>query len=216
LPPPPLTPLPNPNPHRTQIRFEKAYVDAFTPEERGTVVAPRFGEWLQGLPDGYTDFGAKSVAPLDSPPPEAPLLRTLDLFSGVGGLTLGIRRYARPLAYCEADATIRLILQARMDSGHLHHATIFDDVATLTEARLRADPGVAAELPSPAAPLNSAIDMVVAGPVVATPPLFPPFAFLLTVGETKQVSLPGSIEMRNASWLRRCEELAVSSSRRYH
>ena len=85
-------------------------------------------------------------------------MRSLDLFTGCGGLTIGIRRWATPVAYCEADAQARLILQSRIDTGHLHDATVFDDVRTLTEEGLRTDLGA-----PEGAPLSNYIDLIAAG-----------------------------------------------------
>ena len=48
------------------------------------VVNPIFGEWLYGLPQHWTDAKRHIRAPLADPP----LLKSLDLFTGVGGLTL--------------------------------------------------------------------------------------------------------------------------------
>ncbi len=141
----------------TQLRFEKTYVERFTPEVRGTVVSPEFGEWMMGLPRNYTDWTSRDVEPLP-PLAEEPPLRSLDLFTGCGGLTLGIRRWARPVAYCEADAQARLILQSRIDTGHLPNATVFDDVRTLTEEGLRTDLSVPRD-----EPLSRSIDVIVAG-----------------------------------------------------
>lgn len=46
-------------------------------------------------------------------------LRTLDLFSGIGDMTLALEGLARPLAYCEADAFCQRVLKARMADGDL-------------------------------------------------------------------------------------------------
>lgn len=63
-------------------------------------------------------------------------LRTLDLFSGVGGLTLGTREWCDTVCYCEYDARARAVLRARMGSDELDTAPIHDDVNTIGTAEM--------------------------------------------------------------------------------
>jgi site-specific DNA-cytosine methylase len=72
------------------------------------------------------------------PPPPPPPLRSLDLFSGIGGLTLALRGVAEPVAYCDIEPTARAVLEDRMARGLLPRAPVSDDVQTLTPAWLRA------------------------------------------------------------------------------
>lgn len=66
----------------------------------------------------------------------------LSLFSGIGGFDLGLERAGmRPLAFCEADPFCRSIL-----AKHWPEIPIYDDIRTLTSARLRADGIAAADL----------------------------------------------------------------------
>ena len=55
----------------------------------------------------------------------------LDLFSGIGGISLGLRDYVRPIAYCEIDRYCRGVLLSRMVSGLLPEAPIWDDIKNL-------------------------------------------------------------------------------------
>jgi len=55
----------------------------------------------------------------------------LDLFSGIGGLSLALEPWVRPIAYCESDRYAQANLLSRMRSGELTHAPIWDDVRTL-------------------------------------------------------------------------------------
>jgi DNA (cytosine-5)-methyltransferase 1 len=64
------------------------------------------------------------------------MLRGLDLFSGIGGLSLALSEWVRPVAYCEIDAYARGVLLSRMRSGELAVAPIWDDVSTLAGLRL--------------------------------------------------------------------------------
>lgn len=59
------------------------------------------------------------------------MLNGLDLFSGIGGITLGLREWVRPRYYCELDRYAQGVLLSRMSSGDLPLAPIWDDVRTL-------------------------------------------------------------------------------------
>ena len=61
--------------------------------------------------------------------------RVLDLFSGIGGFSLGLERTGgfKTVAFCEIDAEARAVL-----SKHWPGVPIFDDVQTLTAERLQA------------------------------------------------------------------------------
>lgn len=66
-------------------------------------------------------------------------LNGLDLFSGIGGLTVALEPWVRTVAYCEADSYAQSILLSRMASGDLPAAPIWDDVRTLRASDL---PGI--------------------------------------------------------------------------
>lgn len=55
----------------------------------------------------------------------------LDLFSGIGGLTLALEPWVKPIAYCESDRWAQSLLLSRMRDGSLQVAPIWDDVKTL-------------------------------------------------------------------------------------
>ncbi len=55
----------------------------------------------------------------------------LDLFSGIGGLTLALSEWVQPVAYCELEPYARGVLLSRMADGQLPQAPIWDDVRTL-------------------------------------------------------------------------------------
>ena len=56
----------------------------------------------------------------------------LDLFSGIGGLTLALEPWVRPLAYCEKDKYCQSVLLSRQTSNQLPNAPIWDDILTLS------------------------------------------------------------------------------------
>jgi DNA (cytosine-5)-methyltransferase 1 len=68
-------------------------------------------------------------------------MRVLDLFSGIGGFSLGLERAGfRTVAFCEIDPYCRRVL-----AKHWPEVPCFDDVRTLNAARLDAN-GIAADV----------------------------------------------------------------------
>jgi site-specific DNA-cytosine methylase len=61
----------------------------------------------------------------------SPLMTSLDLFSGVGGITHALSGIAKPIAYCEIDKGCQQILQKLMKKGMIPKANIQDDVKNL-------------------------------------------------------------------------------------
>jgi DNA (cytosine-5)-methyltransferase 1 len=59
------------------------------------------------------------------------MLYGLDLFSGVGGITLALAPWVTPVMYCECDRYAQSVLLSRMADGHLPTAPIWDDIRTL-------------------------------------------------------------------------------------
>lgn len=55
----------------------------------------------------------------------------LDLFSGIGGISIALSPWVRPIAYCEVDRFAQSVLLSRMDDGTLPFAPIWDDITTL-------------------------------------------------------------------------------------
>lgn len=65
------------------------------------------------------------------------MLRSLDLFSGIGGLTLALEEVACPVAYCDAAPVAQRVLAARIADGSLPAAPICEDVHALNKKWLR-------------------------------------------------------------------------------
>jgi hypothetical protein len=63
------------------------------------------------------------------------MLRSIDLFSGIGGLALALAGVAEPVAYCDVDPAARRVLRANIEAGRLPDAQIFDDVRTMRAPR---------------------------------------------------------------------------------
>ena len=59
------------------------------------------------------------------------MMNGLDLFSGIGGLTVALEKYVKPIAYCENDRYAQAVLMSRMWDGRIPVAPIWDDVRTL-------------------------------------------------------------------------------------
>lgn len=70
------------------------------------------------------------------------MLQVLDLFSGIGGFTLGLERTGgfKTVAFCEIEPFARRVLRK-----HWPEVPIYDDVRSLTAERLNAD-GIAADV----------------------------------------------------------------------
>lgn len=59
------------------------------------------------------------------------MITALDLFSGYGGISYGLRDYIKPIAYCEIDRYARAILASRISEGELNIAPILSDVRNI-------------------------------------------------------------------------------------
>lgn len=70
------------------------------------------------------------------------MLNGLDLFSGIGGLSLALAPWIRPLAYCENDRYAQCVLLSRMARTSLPCAPIWDDIRTLRAGLLQGPPDV--------------------------------------------------------------------------
>lgn len=66
-------------------------------------------------------------------------LRGLDLFSGIGGISLALKPWVKTLAYCECEPYAQAVLLERMQSNDLDFAPIWDDVRTLNKSVLDTD-----------------------------------------------------------------------------
>lgn len=64
------------------------------------------------------------------------MLNGLDLFSGIGGLSIALKDWVRPVAYCEIDPYCQGVLLSRMASTDIVVAPIWDDIRTLSVSDL--------------------------------------------------------------------------------
>jgi len=69
------------------------------------------------------------------------MLNGLDLFSGIGGLSVALEPWVRPFAYCEIDRYCQAQLLSRMSKHAIPFAPVWDDVRTLTRGELNTGPG---------------------------------------------------------------------------
>ena len=58
-------------------------------------------------------------------------MASLDLFSGIGGITIALEDWCEPAAYCEIEKFPQQVLLSRMSEGQLPAAPIFTDVTKL-------------------------------------------------------------------------------------
>jgi DNA (cytosine-5)-methyltransferase 1 len=70
------------------------------------------------------------------------IVNGLDLFSGIGGITIALSPYVRPIAYCENDRYAQAVLLSRMADRSLPCAPIWDDVRTLNGTLLDVKPDI--------------------------------------------------------------------------
>lgn len=59
-------------------------------------------------------------------------MNAIDLFSGIGGFSLGLTGYTRTVLYCEADAPAQSVLLSRMAEGKIDCAPICTDIREIT------------------------------------------------------------------------------------
>ena len=64
------------------------------------------------------------------------MLKSLDLFSGVGGITHALRGLATPVMYCEKDPDCHVVLNKLMKQGRLPKAPIQADITTLSASQV--------------------------------------------------------------------------------
>ena len=58
------------------------------------------------------------------------MLNGLDLFSGIGGLTVALSEWVRPIAYCEIEPYCQGVLLSRMATRDIQNAPIWDDITS--------------------------------------------------------------------------------------
>ncbi len=63
-------------------------------------------------------------------------LRTLSLFSGIGGIELGLRRWCKTVCYCEIDPYAVGVLIKNMGQGNLDVAPVWSDVTTFGQSEI--------------------------------------------------------------------------------
>lgn len=61
---------------------------------------------------------------------------SLDLFSGIGGITVALESMLTPVAYCDIDPFARKVLERHMADGSLPRARVYEDVRALDPAEL--------------------------------------------------------------------------------
>lgn len=65
------------------------------------------------------------------------MLRTLDLFSGIGGFSLALKPITKTVGYCDIEASCREVIASRIRDGQLENAPIFKDVCEIDKKTLR-------------------------------------------------------------------------------
>jgi DNA (cytosine-5)-methyltransferase 1 len=70
------------------------------------------------------------------------MLNGLDLFSGVGGISIALSDWVCPIAFCEIDIYCQGVLLSRQSTGDLPIAPIWDDITSLTCRHLNVRPEI--------------------------------------------------------------------------
>ena len=135
------------------LLFDPECTKQALPAREQAVVSASFGEWLMGLPQGWTSTAPLeahqvrrllSSVPLEgmpaSPPQHGSRWKSISIFSGCGALDLGLLPWARPMLYCDNCSAAKQILRARMEDGSLPLGPVIDDVVLVTAAALEALP----------------------------------------------------------------------------
>lgn len=60
------------------------------------------------------------------------VIKTLDLFSGIGGFSVALKSICRTVGYCDVEPTCRAVIRKNIALGALDDAHIFEDVKSLT------------------------------------------------------------------------------------
>ena len=70
------------------------------------------------------------------------MIRSLDLFSGIGGFSLAFRGVFETVAYCEIDQRCRNVLACNMVRGRIDTAPVLTDIRAITAASLSGLPEI--------------------------------------------------------------------------
>mmetsp|Transcript_74797 Transcript_74797/g.151276 ORF Transcript_74797/g.151276 Transcript_74797/m.151276 type:complete len:438 (-) Transcript_74797:25-1338(-) len=117
-----------------QILHSTRYQDAIKEHrvEAGRFVSVRAAEFLSGLPAGWTSPHAGAVQPgswkCEADARVNPRLKTISLFTGIGGLDLGMELVCMPVEYVECSPFCTRVLSARMSEGNLPQGNVFPDI----------------------------------------------------------------------------------------
>jgi hypothetical protein len=74
-------------------------------------------------------------------------MRSLDLFSGIGGISLGLRGFFTTAAYCEIDTHCANVLRSRMKDGSLQDAPIISDIKDISHSSVHGVDAILAGFP---------------------------------------------------------------------
>ena len=116
------------------------FYEVGTPFCKSGVLNPDWVDWLMSYPIGFSS-AESTLVPQPMPCPSNPKrrLKMLDVFSGMGGISLGLAPWFESVAYCDVDPHSRAVIQARQDDGSLDKGPIFDDIRTLNAEKLHAE-----------------------------------------------------------------------------
>lgn len=68
------------------------------------------------------------------------MLNGVDIFSGIGCMSLGLKKYVKPLLYCEKNKYCQKVLKKAMSAKRLYTAPIFTDITKLRSTEIGSIP----------------------------------------------------------------------------
>ncbi|CAK9106284.1 unnamed protein product [Durusdinium trenchii] len=116
------------------VDYKKAVRDA--QQVPGKFVTPELGEWLHGIPLGWSNPEPDSVQ--QDPKLTLPWLtscphryRVVSLFAGILGLDLGLSRWVHSIGFVENNPYCRKVIASRIQDGFFNKdSVVHDDVTT--------------------------------------------------------------------------------------
>ena len=126
-------------------KYQKRMTELGRP--RGKYVNPRMGEWVMGMARDWTALALEAQAPQAEQAEGR--IPSASLFSGVGGIELGVGAALDTKIYVEHDSSAQAVLRKRMGDGHLSAGELHNRVEELDSAKLQGAQCLTAGFPCP-------------------------------------------------------------------
>ena len=139
------------------IFFSTAYSEEMTKQgqDKGRWINPLLAETIMGFPRNWTSSVMAPAAPHVADD-EGDAFKTVSMFTGVGGIELGLGRGFHTIVMLEKDPACIEVLTKLQRLGHLPSCQIVADVADVSEEHMRDADALVAGFPCP--------DICISGP----------------------------------------------------